>query len=422
MISLTSKQKIFWREANSRWNIKIGATGSGKTYLDYFRIPKRIRTTKGQGLIVILGNTKGTIERNILDPMRSIYGPKMVGSISSNNTVRLFGKKVYTLGADKKNSVEVIQGSTIEYCYGDEIPTWSEEVFQMVKSRLRTDNSAFDGTGNPDNPSHWFKTFLDSGADIYYQHYTIDDNPHLPPGFVEQLKKEYEGTIYYNRYILGQWVRAEGTIYRKFADDPNAYLKPLAEDIQLLNIGVDFGGNKSKHAFVASAILTGFRAVQTVAAWKLDTNLDPDELNQELIRFIQYVTRLTGRLPDAIYPDSAEQVLIRGMRASLLRNGINITVQDARKIAINDRIALVTSLIGLGRYSYTEHATSVRKALMEAVWDERKQASVRLDDGSIDIDTLDAMEYSIERFRGDLLYPRKQDDRSKYDAIKALGL
>ena len=422
MISLTDKQKEFWRDANARWNVKIGATGSGKTYLDYFRIPRKIREAKGQGLIVILGNTKGTIERNILDPMRDIYGPKLVGTISSNNTVRLFGKKVYTLGADKKTSVEVIQGATIEYCYGDEILTWSEPVFQMVKSRLRTGNSLFDGTGNPDNPNHWFKTFLDSGADIYYQHYTIDDNPHLPPGFVEQLKKEYEGTIYYNRYILGQWVRAEGTIYRKFADNPDAYLKPLAEDIQLLTIGVDFGGNKSKHAFVASSILSGFRAVQTVASWKLDTNLDPDELNQQLILFIQYVTRLTGRLPDIIYPDSAEQVLIRGMRAALLRAGINITVQDARKTAINDRIALVTSLVGLSRYSYTEHATSVREALMEAVWDERKQASVRLDDGSIDIDTLDAMEYSIERYRGDLLYPRKQNSKDTYNAIKALGL
>ena len=111
---LSLKQKEFWNNANSRWNIKTGATRSGKTYLDYFMIPRRIRATKGQGLIVLLGNTKGSIERNLLDPMRDIHGRGLVGQISSNNTVRLFGKKVYALGADKKNRVEVIQGAGIE--------------------------------------------------------------------------------------------------------------------------------------------------------------------------------------------------------------------------------------------------------------------------------------------------------------------
>ena len=119
----SDKQLDFWSNANRRWNIKSGATRSGKTYMDYFRIAKKIRACKGLGLIVLLGNTKGTLERNILDPMREIYGPSLVGTIGSNNTVRLFGKKVYALGADKKNQVARIQGAAIEYCYGDEITT-----------------------------------------------------------------------------------------------------------------------------------------------------------------------------------------------------------------------------------------------------------------------------------------------------------
>lgn len=404
MINLTDKQKIFWRDANARWCIKSGATRSGKTYLDYFRIPKRIRATEGVGLIVLLGNTKGTLERNLLDPMREIYGPGLVGSISSNNTVQLFGKKVYALGADKKNQVEKIQGSAIEYCYGDEITTWSEEVFTMLKSRLSTKNSSFDGTCNPDQPNHWFKKFLDSDVDLFHQHYTIDDNPFLPANFVENLKKEYEGTIYYNRYILGQWARAEGAIYRKFADRPGDYLKPLATDIHHLTVGVDFGGNKSKHAFVCNAILSGYRGVQTVASQKLDTNLDPEELNQALIRFLHFILDLTGRMPEAIYPDNAEQVLIRGIRGALSRERIGVSVIDAWKSPVNDRIGLMTSLIALGRYSYTEHATTVRDALTQAVWDEKKdQATKRLDDGTSDIDSLDAHEYSIERFANRLI-------------------
>lgn len=82
----------------------------------------------------------------------------------------------------------------------------------MLKSRLRCAHSHFDGTCNPDNPQHWFKRFLDSDADIYQQSYTIDDGV-LPPQVVAELKKEYAGTVYYDRYILGRWAQAEGLIY-----------------------------------------------------------------------------------------------------------------------------------------------------------------------------------------------------------------
>jgi len=239
-MQLSSKQKEFWNNCHSRWNCKTGATRSGKTYLDYFLIPKRIRATKNKGLIVLLGNTRGTLERNILDPMRNIYGSNLVGNISNDNTVKLFGKKVYALGADKKTSVTKIQGAGIEYCYGDEVTTWAEEVFQMLKSRLDKPNSVFDGTCNPDNPNHWFKNFLDSDADIFHQHYTIDDNPFLDPFFVEQLKKEYKGSVYYQRYILGQWARAEGLIYDMFSKEKNV-VKTEDRPYKDYYVAVDYG-------------------------------------------------------------------------------------------------------------------------------------------------------------------------------------
>ena len=199
------KQQEYFQEATHRWNIKTGATRSGKTFMDYFVIPKRILNCTGDGLILLLGNTKGTLERNILEPMRRIWGPALVGIIGSNNTVMLFGRRCHALGADKINQVSKLQGSGLEYCYGDEVTTWHEDVFTMLKSRLDKPHSCFDGTCNPAEPTHWFKQFLDSDADVYHQHYTIDDNPFLAPSFVSALKQEYAGTIYYDRYILGLW-------------------------------------------------------------------------------------------------------------------------------------------------------------------------------------------------------------------------
>ncbi len=211
---LTEYQQMYLRHCNHRWNVKTGATGSGKSWIDYaVTIPKRIMACRGEGLIVLIGNTQGTLERNILDPMRNIWGDVLVGTISSKNTVQLFGKKCYAIGADKKNQVAKIQGATMEYVYGDEVTTWSVDVFQMLKSRLRCEHSRFDGTCNPDSPLHWFKQFLDSDADIYQQSYTIDDGC-LPENIVSELKKEYAGTVYYARYILGLWCIDGGTAYR----------------------------------------------------------------------------------------------------------------------------------------------------------------------------------------------------------------
>lgn len=214
---MTEKQQAYLRNCSHRWNVKTGATGSGKSFVDMaVTIPKRILACRGEGLIVLMGNTRGTLERNILAPMRSIW-PGCVGEIRSDNTANIFGKKCYCLGADNKKHVARIQGATFEYVYGDEITTWSREVFEMLKSRLRCDHSHFDGTCNPDNPGHWFKAFLDSDADIFQQAYVIDDGV-LPLHVVEELKKEYAGTIYYDRFILGLWTAATGLIYPMFQD------------------------------------------------------------------------------------------------------------------------------------------------------------------------------------------------------------
>ena len=233
---LTEKQMEYLQNCNHRWNVKTGATGSGKSFLDFtVTIPKRVMAARGEGLLVLLGNTRGTLERNILEPMRS-WWPGQVGIIRSDNTVELFGKKVYALGADNKKHVARIQGATFVYVYGDEVTTWSQDVFGMLKSRLRCEHSHFDGTCNPDNPEHWFKKFLDSDADIYQQSYVIDDGV-LPPKVVEELKKEYSGTVYYDRYILGLWCQADGLIY-KFDNDN---IVDVAPDSGEYYISCDYG-------------------------------------------------------------------------------------------------------------------------------------------------------------------------------------
>lgn len=346
-MQLSKKQNEYIVNATHRWNIKSGAVRSGKSYVDTaFVVPFRIRERTGKpGLNVILGVSKSSIERNVLQPMREIYTDKLIGQINSQNVARICGEEVYCLGAEKVSQVAKIQGASIKYCYGDEVAKWNKEVFQMLKSRLDKPYSCFDGSCNPEHPTHWLKEFLDNDElDIYLQRYTIFDNPFLPVEFVEQLCKEYEGTIYYDRLILGLWKRAEGAIYKRFADDPEKFRCEVLEepadnsehkqfkksDIVSIEIGLDFGGNQSGHAFVARGYTDDFRDVigimsKRVMAKDADEDIDSNMLDQLFCDFVQEVIDRYVVIVkhgdyveycniESVYYDNAESVLGNSIR------------------------------------------------------------------------------------------------------------
>lgn len=393
-MQLSSKQKEFWNNANSRWNIKSGATRSGKTYLDYYVIPRRIRAVAGkEGLVVILGNTKGTLQRNIIEPLQKIFTPALVTDIRSDNTAMLFGEKCYCLGADKVNQVDRIRGTSIKYCYGDEVVTWHEEVFNMLKSRLDKPYSCFDGTCNPDNPNHWFYKFLQSDADIFLQNYILEDNPFLDKEFVANLKKEYFGTVLYDRYILGKWALAEGLIYKIFADTPEKFMidKKDLPKFDYIGIGHDFGGNKSNHAFVASGISYDNHIYKLRAKSIKATGMSFKQLEQEFVSFVEGIIRDYG-YPDGVYCDSAEQTMINSYRQNT-----TFPVYNSLKKPINDRIRCTLLLMGSERYHIVEgECDALVNGLKTAVWDDKSLEDKRLDDSTSDIDILDADEYSFE--------------------------
>lgn len=215
-MELSRKQAENVREAHHRWNVCEGAVRSGKSWLACnYTIPDRtIELADAQGINLILGVSLGNIERNVLQPMRDTFGPDLVGEIrGSENTAGLFGQKFYCLGAEKRSQVAKLQGAAVKFCYCDELAALSADVFDMLKSRLSFSYSECHAACNPAGPRHWLKRFLDSDGDIYRQRYTIDDNPFLDKGFVESIKEEYAGTVYYDRYIKGLWTQAEGLVY-----------------------------------------------------------------------------------------------------------------------------------------------------------------------------------------------------------------
>lgn len=370
--AFSKKQKQFYRESMAKrmtWNFQTGAVSSGKTYLDFYKIPVRIKKTTGKGLIVFIGNSQSTLERNIFEPMRKLWGDALVGNIRSNNKIKMFGHDCYAIGANAKNAVDRIQGMTIEYAYGDEVATWAEEVFKMLLSRLRTDNSVFDGTANPEHNEHWLKKFLDANVDLLVQNYTIDDNPFLSPRYVKNLKEQYSGTVYYDRYILGLWVAASGLIYPQFANREDDFLYEVApwQGRQMTGvrhyISVDYGT-------INPMVFLKWRIHENVAyivdEFYFDSRKErrqktDEEYYQDLEQFCE------GDMIDRVFVDPSAASFIETIRRKR-----RFSVVGAENDVANG-IRVLSSMLSGGRIKIHKDCLNTRREMKAYLWDNTKK-------------------------------------------------
>ena len=407
-IEISSKQAEYIRNATHRWNFKIGATQCGKTYIDtLFLIPERIRERIGlKGLVFIAGVSKGTIQRNVIEPLQEIWGDKLVSDIGSNNIATIFGEKVYCIGADNVGMVRKFRGARIKYLYIDEVVDINEEVFELLKSRLSFEYSVGEGSGNPQSRTHYIKKFLESDVDVYVQHYTLFDNPFLPKKVVEEMCKEYRGTVYYNRYILGQWCNAEGLIFQQIANDDKRFITTKIQYNSIISVGIDWGGNKSKHSITATKISRDFKSVQVLKTSTMKaTGTNTKQVFRWIINFIKEIQDKYGTV-SFIFADSAEQVLNNSLNGELRANKINLIVQDSLKIEIKNRIELWNRLLNLDKLSFIEkQCNTLIEALQTALYDEKAKDDRWIDDGETsDIDSLDSFNYSFEYWFEEISY------------------
>ena len=375
-MQLSDKQKEFWLAPFHRWNVKSGATRSGKTYLDYYMIPRRIRERAGlPGLVVLMGNTKGTLQRNVIDPMIEMYGDSLVSSIKSDNTAMMFGERVYCLGADSKKHVDRLRGASIKYCYGDEVVTWEQEVFEMLKSRLDKEYSCFDGTCNPKDPEHWFKQFLDSDADIFQQSYSLNDNPFLPAAVRNALELEHKG-VFYDRHILGLGTVAEGLIFPYFAEAPESWdFAGELPALTKLTVGIDFGGNGSATRMTACGYVGGYKRLIVLDEDGLpaNTTVDANAISKLYIDFYRRVTERFGRV-DFVFGDSASPTMINTLVSAAKSAGLPWRhITGCRKNSVEDRPVTVSALLGSNRLAFLPGCRAIKKALASLRWDEKEK-------------------------------------------------
>lgn len=274
---------------------------------------------------------------------------------------------------------------------------------------------------NPCNPRHKIYTqYIDNYQEnglmggYNYAHFTIDDNLSISDIRREEIKSMYNpNTIWYKRDILGQRCVAEGLIFQDFADNTKKYLikredvigKDAKYKLSHIKFGVDFGGNGSRHAFTCTGYTFGLRDVIPLKAKTYDGKITPDKLAELFVNFVKECYTIYNKGGDC-YCDSAEQVLIAGLKSAVAKSSTPTNVHNARKYPINQRINLTQKLMSTGKFHIVEEdCEELIEALCQAVWNSKEgHEDERLDNGSYCVDILDSWEYSLEPHLNDLKY------------------
>lgn len=350
------------------------------------------------------GKTIGSFRRNVLFWLKLMLRSRGY-SVSEQRTENLVIVRrgsvenyFYVFGGKDERSQDLIQGITLAGVFFDEVALMPESFVNQATGRCSVDGSKFWFNCNPGSPAHWFKTgWIDKRADkrLLYLHFTMDDNLSLTEAVKERYRGMYTG-VFFKRYILGEWKSADGVIYRQFADDPERFiLDEVPADIFIGTMGLDFGGNGSAHAGCLVGITRGYRSIVILDEYYRKEVIDPGTLTDDVCGFVQ---RSQAQVRAAsIWCDSAETTLIKGIRTEVFARHIPVEVRNARKGEIIDRIRLCDMLMSQGRFFIMRRCRHTIAALSEAVWDGKSPTrDRRLDDGSTNIDSLDALEYALE--------------------------
>ncbi|HWQ65240.1 MAG TPA: PBSX family phage terminase large subunit [Methanospirillum sp.] len=351
---LSNKALQFLAADHPRLTFLEGAVRSGKTILSILSWIFFIIAFSGPGPFLMVGKTERTLMRNVLDPMIKILGQKSVVMNRYDGVLYvqvLGGKTLYLAGANDERSEGKIRGLTLAGAYCDEVTLYPESFFTMLLSRLSEPGSKLFATMNPDSPYHWMKTrYLDHAGEIgaAVWHFLLDDNKALDPEYVIALKREYTG-LWFQRYILGLWVLAEGVVYPMWRED--LHVKPTPPgDIPHKIISVDYGvNNPAVFLLMGRHIPTGrihvckeFYHDSTTSSQWTDSQL-ANELQTFMTRDVRYV----------VCDPSATSFIVelrkRGIRVKEAINDVIPGIQEVSNLLSNDMLAVDPSCYNLKR-------------------------------------------------------------------------
>lgn len=389
------KQYRTLQNANARINILSGSIRSGKTVAAIFwYLLKSYFNPNENGLYIICGKTLDTIERNILLPASQIL-PKENFNYSKaaryahlKDSSKNINIKFYLIGANDEKSQSKVRGSTIFLAMIDELTEVPYSFFMMVDRGLSLPNSRVICTTNPDHPKHWVKKqYIDRAIDLdlFYERFSIYDNLFLDQKVIENLELNFTG-VWKKRFILGEWVAAEGAIY---GDSFNADIhivdtKKYIDGCIDFYISVDYGINNPCVFLLFGVARDNTSFLITEYYW--DSNKEEGskqkyamEYLKDLAEFIKKNLPTVKTIKKIIIDPSAKDFinLINSNEGRRVLNLKNRTAFPAKELAggadnsVLSGIQLVVNQFNRNKFFIDKKADNTIAEFFSYMWDEK---------------------------------------------------
>jgi PBSX family phage terminase large subunit len=377
------KQRDLCLHSDARVNLAHGAVRSAKTVGANVRWLRAVLEAPEGVNLLMTGRTLGALERNVLQPIGRMVGPGNFDYKRSLKLATIYGRPIMCEGANDEAAYTKIAGLTLHSAYVDEGSLTPESFFNMLISRLSEEGAQLLLTTNPGNPGHYLKKkWLDREADLDLRswHFTLEDNPWLDPRYVVELKRQFgpATSLFYQRYINGQWVQAEGAIFRDFDRALHVVPRPPDGPMKALVIGIDYGQTHPT-AFLKLGL---WESCWYVLSEYRESDRTNARLSQDLQGF------LGGKFPSAILIDPSAKALINQLRNDGLQR-----VKGADN-SVLDSIARISSALATGTLKIVGPACPRLIEELEGYrWDPK--ATERGEDAPIksEDDLIDALRY-----------------------------
>ena len=185
---------------------------------------------RGSGLQYgLAGKTIQSLRRNMITPLKQclrLRGYKVIDKGTEGYIIVSKNKKINTyflFGGKDERSQDLVQGITLAGILFDEVALMPQSFVNQALARCSVEGSKYWFNCNPEGPMHWFKTdFVDKADKLHLLdlHFGLDDNPSLSDKMKERYRTMFSG-VFYQRFILGLWVLANGAIYDCYSEEKN---------------------------------------------------------------------------------------------------------------------------------------------------------------------------------------------------------
>lgn len=377
--------KLWQKNQLRRINILEGSVSGGKTWISLVLWAFWVATMPEDGLYMMCAKSLTALKRNCLLLLTELVGESNFTFSMARKEGTLFGRKILLEGANDARAESKIRGLTLQGAYCDELTQFPHDFFTMLLSRNRRTNAKIFATTNPDSPSHWLKVnYIDNKKiDLLDMKFTLDDNTALDPEYVRNIRLEYTG-IFYERFILGKWVLAEGLIYPMYQD---ALEIPPDGVPDLWALSVDYG---TQNAF--AGLLWGryngiWYAVDGYYHSGRDTHLQKTdgEYGKDLEKFVQKYT--DKKIPVVIDPSALSFItLLRKTKWANVRKADN---------AVSDGIRETATAMQKGLIKINPAIKEWKKEAEGYIWDKKStdEKPVKTNDHY-----MDSMRYFVKTF------------------------